>query len=34
MPGGVQTYEPRFTYHGFRYVELTGYPGAPTLDTL
>ncbi|MGQ9691254.1 MAG: family 78 glycoside hydrolase catalytic domain [Thermoproteota archaeon] len=21
---GIETYEPRFTYHGFRYVELTG----------
>lgn len=31
---GVEEYEPRFTYHGFRYVELTGYPGTPTLDTL
>ena len=27
--GGSETYEPHFTYHGFRYVELTGYPGAP-----
>ncbi len=31
---GPEVYEPRFTYHGFRYVELTGYPGAPSLDTL
>jgi alpha-L-rhamnosidase len=31
---GVETWEPRFTYHGFRYVELTGYPGTPNLDTL
>lgn len=31
---GEETYEPRFTYHGFRYVELTGYPGTPNLDTL
>ncbi len=31
---GVEVYEPRFTYHGFRYVELTGYPGTPSLDTL
>jgi len=32
--GGPETYEPRFTYHGFRFVELTGYPGAPDLSTL
>ncbi len=31
---GEEVYEPRFTYHGFRYVELTGYPGTPSLDTL
>jgi alpha-L-rhamnosidase len=31
---GVEVYEPRFTYHGFRYVELTGFPGTPTLDSL
>ncbi len=29
-----QTYEPRFTYHGFRYVEVTGFPGRPTLADL
>lgn len=23
---GVEQWEPRFTYHGFRYVEVTGYP--------
>lgn len=32
--GEDEVYEPRFTYHGFRYAELTGYPGAPQLDTL
>jgi alpha-L-rhamnosidase len=26
--------EPRFTYHGFRYVEITGYPGRPNLSTI
>ncbi len=31
---GKEAYEPRFTYHGFRYVELTGYPGVPTADTI
>ena len=24
---GEETFEPRFTYHGFRYVRVTGYPG-------
>lgn len=24
---GVEEYEPWFTYHGFRYVKITGYPG-------
>ena len=32
--GGAECYHPRFTYHGFRYVEVTGYPGAPSLDSL
>eukprot|EP01121_Diplochlamys_sp_Union-15-3_P012427 TRINITY_DN3717_c0_g1_i1.p1 TRINITY_DN3717_c0_g1~~TRINITY_DN3717_c0_g1_i1.p1 ORF type:complete len:721 (+),score=164.69 TRINITY_DN3717_c0_g1_i1:635-2797(+) len=27
-------YTPRFTYHGFRFAELTGYPGTPTADDL
>ena len=31
---GGETWEPRFTYHGFRYVELTGYPGTPRLDSV
>jgi alpha-L-rhamnosidase len=30
---GVETYEPRFTFHGFRYVEVTGYPGVPTPES-
>ena len=25
--GGAEVWEPHFTYHGFRYVEVTGYPG-------
>jgi alpha-L-rhamnosidase len=29
-----ECYHPRFTYHGFRYVEVTGYPGTPSLDSL
>jgi alpha-L-rhamnosidase len=29
-----ETWEPHFTYHGFRYVELTGYPGTPRLDSV
>ena len=26
---GVETWSPRFTFHGFRYVEVSGYPGRP-----
>ncbi|WP_394618832.1 family 78 glycoside hydrolase catalytic domain [Lentzea sp. JNUCC 0626] len=32
--GQPETVEPRFTVHGYRYVELTGLPGTPTLDTI
>ncbi len=31
---GKEVWQPRFTYHGFRYVEVTGFPGKPTLDSL
>ncbi len=31
---GVEIYEPRFTYHGFRFIELTGFPGTPDISTL
>ena len=31
---GEETWEPSFTYHGFRYVEVTGYPGQPALDAI
>lgn len=30
----AKIWEPRFTYHGFRYVEMTGFPGIPTNDNL
>jgi alpha-L-rhamnosidase len=32
--GGEETWQPRFTFHGFRYVELTGAPQPPTLDNI
>ncbi|MBI9048763.1 MAG: family 78 glycoside hydrolase catalytic domain [Anaerolineaceae bacterium] len=32
--GGEEIWEPRFTFHGFRYVEVAGLPGIPTEDTL
>ncbi|MHC4750239.1 MAG: family 78 glycoside hydrolase catalytic domain, partial [Planctomycetota bacterium] len=31
---GEEIWEPRFTFHGFRYVEVTGYPGKPELDAI
>ena len=35
LKGGVnETYQPRFTYHGFRYAEITGFPGRPDANTL
>jgi alpha-L-rhamnosidase len=32
--GSEETYEPRFTFHGFQYVEVTGYPGELTSDAI
>ena len=32
--GGKATLEPHFTYHGFRYVEVTGLPGRPGDDAI
>ena len=32
--GGEETFAPHFTFHGFRYVEVTGYPGKPALDAI
>lgn len=29
---GMETWHPVFVYHGFRYVEIRGYPGTPVLD--
>jgi alpha-L-rhamnosidase len=31
---GTEEWEPRFTYHGFRFVEITGYPGKPGKDAV
>ena len=31
---GIEKWEPRFTYHGFRYAELSGMVGKPDLSTL
>lgn len=31
---GVEIYEPHFTFMGFRYVAVEGWPGEPTLDSL
>ncbi|MBX2920646.1 MAG: family 78 glycoside hydrolase catalytic domain [Chitinophagaceae bacterium] len=29
---GEETWEPRFTYHGFRYMQIEGWPGKPSVD--
>jgi len=31
---GLEEWEPRFTYHGFRYVEVTGWPGELTAEMI
>ncbi|MAU13318.1 MAG: hypothetical protein CL607_26100 [Anaerolineaceae bacterium] len=31
---GEEVWEPRFTFHGFRYVEVSGYPGEVDSDTI
>jgi alpha-L-rhamnosidase len=31
---GRETFEPHFTFHGFRYVEITGYPGQLNAEDL
>jgi alpha-L-rhamnosidase len=32
--GGEEVYEPRFSFQGFRYVAVEGWPGEPTKDAL
>jgi alpha-L-rhamnosidase len=32
--GEPETWEPRFTFHGFRYVEVEGWPGQLTTDSM
>ncbi|MBB3204792.1 alpha-L-rhamnosidase [Rhodopirellula rubra] len=29
-----EVYQPRFTFHGFQFVEVSNFPGEPTLDTI
>jgi alpha-L-rhamnosidase len=31
---GVETWQPRFVYHGFQYVEVHGFPGTPNVENL
>ena len=32
--GGTEEWEPRFTFHGFQYIEITGLKSPPTADTV
>jgi alpha-L-rhamnosidase len=32
--GGEEIYEPRFTFHGFRFVKIEGFPGTPNMDNI
>jgi alpha-L-rhamnosidase len=32
--GDEEMYEPHFTFHGFRYVAIEGFPGKPTLENI
>ncbi|TXF82800.1 Bacterial alpha-L-rhamnosidase [Neolewinella aurantiaca] len=32
--GGTEVWRPRFTYHGFQFVELTGLPAKPAMDAV
>ncbi len=31
---GAEEWQPRFTYHGFRFVEVTGFPGTPNRESI
>ncbi len=31
---GIEIWKPRFTFHGFQYVSVTGYPGTPKKDAI
>jgi alpha-L-rhamnosidase len=31
---GEEVWTPTFTFHGFRYVQISGYPGKPTLEAI
>ncbi len=31
---GIEVWQPKFTYHGFQYVEVSGFPGKPTTDAI
>ncbi len=31
---GTELWSPRFTFHGFRYIEITDWPGTPTIDDI
>jgi alpha-L-rhamnosidase len=34
LSGGPDVFEPTLTFHGFRYVQVDGWPGEPTADAL
>lgn len=31
---GLETWAPRFTFHGFQYLQITGWPGTPTVNDI
>ena len=31
---GIEVWNPRFTFHGFRFIEITGWPGKPGLNDI